>query len=109
MRNEQTNLTGEQIQKLTRIQRYATRYELAMIKGNERILIRYTAKKTRRSILKECYEFGEKIVAITGVDEIKFADTKTVGATSGEWEFKFTGRTQREAIIGGELPFIGAK
>jgi hypothetical protein len=32
---------------------------------------------------------------------------KLSSKTMGEWAIRFTGRTEREAIIAGELPYIG--
>lgn len=92
--------------KLESMRNRATLYEMAMIRGDVRILIRYSNRKGRRSILKNVYDFADKIEAITGTNEIVWGATQADGATCGEWTIKFTGRTRREAVIVGEFPFI---
>jgi hypothetical protein len=99
-------LTTLQEQKLARLQHYATRYELAAIRGNERVLIVYTPRKNRQVLWASLRERAEAVCALTGASEVTFGKKAADGATMGEWRICFTGRTQREAIIEGELPFV---
>lgn len=36
-------------------------------------------------------------------------DRKNVGFTAGDWWIEFSGRTQRESIIDGELVWVGSE
>jgi TnpA family transposase len=93
--------------KLARLKNYATRYELAMTRGSESYLVTYATSRSRGTIFKAVARFGPKVVALTGDEELHFARKSADGATTGEWTIRYTGRTQRDAILGGELPFIG--
>lgn len=99
-------LTKEQ--KLARIARYSTRYELAAVRGDQKVLVCYSASRSRQTILSLCRQWAARLTALTGSETIGFAKKAEDGAAMGAWKIRFTGRTQREAIIEGELPFIGA-
>lgn len=94
-------------ERLERLKYYATRYELAAINGDTRILLVYSYGRGRRAILESARKHGEKLVALTGRQSIDFAKRASDGATMGDWQIRFTGRTQRDAICSGELPWIG--
>jgi hypothetical protein len=97
-------------QYLERIRNRATLYELAISRGAESYLVAYCQRKSRDGIFKAVSKDGrrEKLVALTGDQEIHFADRSADGATMGAWSIRFTGRTEREAITeGAELPYIG--
>jgi hypothetical protein len=91
-------------EKLARLKNYRTRYEVAMTNGSERYLVVYMSARSFRRLLSAVQEKLEKIVAIAKADV--WMDGKG-GLTAGDWKIAFTGRTQREAILGGELQFIG--
>lgn len=96
-------------EKLARLHNRATLYELTMSHGDEHILIAYASNKGR-TMLWKCVTSEERvhqIIARTGTEEITFAKRAGDGATMGEWSIRFTGRTQRDAIGEGELPYIG--
>jgi hypothetical protein len=96
-------------ERLERLRNRATLYELAMTRGEECILVAYSRLKGRRDIFNLVtadHRVGP-IMARTGADHIEFARRTADGATMGEWAIRFTGRTEREAIIAGELPYIG--
>lgn len=84
----------------------ATLYELAAIRGDQRILVAYCGNRARRMILRACRERGDALVALTGDESIGFTSTASDGATMGAWSIRFTGRTQRDAIQAGELPYV---
>lgn len=95
-------------EKLQRIQNRTTQYELIAIKGETRILIGYCAK-TRPGLLGMCRKNGQAVVDLccpTGAENLMFGKKAAAGATIGEWVVRFTGRTQRDAILEGELPFV---
>ena len=95
--------------KLTRIQMYRTRYELAAIHPDgRRMLVGYTEKRSRAGLLGMVRQRGAKFTDATGADSITFGKRATDGATAGDWIVAFTGRTQREAYIAGELASLNA-
>ena len=91
---------------LNKIHGRPTLYELAAIKGEQSILVAYCGNRTRRMILRACRERAEALVALTGDKSIGFSRRAAEGATMGEWSIRFTGRTQRDAISAGELPYV---
>jgi hypothetical protein len=105
-------LTAEQVRKLERLRLYGTRYELAMThtETRESLLIAYSTGKARRDVFRYVSDPDRvgPIVARTGSDSIHFGKRAADGGTMGEWSIRFTGRTQRQAITEGELPYIGS-
>lgn len=100
-------LTETQIRQLARIQHYATRYELAAVRGNERVLICYTERKNRSGLWSAISSNrAEPLCRLTGAEEITFGKRAADGGMMGDWKIVFTGRTQRPAILAGELPFL---
>jgi hypothetical protein len=96
-------------ERLERLRNRATLYELAMTRGEERLLVAYSQRKGRRDIFKAVtadHRVGP-IMARTGADRIEFAKRAADGAMMGGWTIRFTGRTERDAIIEGELPYAG--
>jgi len=98
-----------QAKKLERIKHYATRYELVATNkvSGQKLLVGYCAKG-RNGLFKMVAKNGEDAVKYfgNGVDNIHFAKKAADGATMGDWVIKFSGRTQREAILGGELEWF---
>jgi len=95
-----------QIARLNRLKRYSTRYELiATHPDGRKVLVGYT-RKGRDGMLSMMRKNGEAWVKFSGCEDIHFARRVGDGATSGEWTINFSGRTQREAIMEGELPFF---
>lgn len=96
-------------QKLESIHNRATRYELAAIMGERRVLIAYTGRRSRHGLLEACRKRGPQVVALTcpsGEELLNFDKKASNGATIGQWAIRFTGRTQRDAIMEGELPYV---
>ena len=92
--------------RLERLKNYRTRYELvAEHPDGRRVLVRYTSRDNRRGLYGALTQDCEGICAFFGTDAITFGKRSADGATMGEWRLRFTGRTQREAILAGELPF----
>jgi hypothetical protein len=90
--------------KLTRLQNRATLYELAAIHPDgRRILIAYCGRRSRHGLLDACRGHAAALVALTGDKTIGFAPRAAGGATMGDWSIRFTGRTERDAIMEGEL------
>ena len=93
-------------QQLTRLHRtHPTRYELAAVHPDgRRILVGYTVRKGRRSLLGAVRQRAEVLAALCG-PEIAFGARVSDGATIGPWRIRYTGRTQREAVSCGELDY----
>lgn len=96
-------------EKLARIKNRTTKYELVATNKTtgQKVLVGYT-QKGRPGLLNMLRKNAEEAVALLagGVDRIDFAKKASDGATMGDWLINFSGRTQREAIIGGELVFF---
>ncbi len=98
-------MTDEVRHRLEQRKRHATLYELAAIKGEDRVLLSYCAL-SRTCLLAAVRKRAEFVCALTGAREITFGKHAADGAAMGEWAIRFTGRTEREAITHGELPWI---
>lgn len=83
-----------------------TLYELAIENGEQRLLLAYCSNRTRQTIWKVARQHGERLVALTGEENITFAKRAGDGAAMGDWRIRWTGRTQREAVDS-KLPWIG--
>ena len=97
-------MTKEQERKLIRIKHYATRYELILANRGDSYLVVYSSSRSRGVVFDSVHKWAQQIIAITGEDEMKMVKG---GATLGDWKVRWSGRTQREAILEGELPFVG--
>ena len=91
--------------KLARLKNYRTRYELAMTRGGQKLLVCYTDQRGRPGIISAVQSRVSAMIWRTGVDRIDFAEFSDDGATMGEWSIRFTGRTQRQAYIEGALEY----
>lgn len=96
------------LEKLAALQNRGTLYELelANVKTGERRLIAYT-RKTKTKGLNAIARRGAAVVAVIDHKDVFVAartEKRFIATTpDGEWIARFTGRTQREAITGGEL------
>lgn len=100
-------------QKRERLHRGPTRYELIAERGDTRILIAYSMRTGRHSLLTACQKHGPALIAFMGIEDthlLVFLKPAKLGAHIGPaanpWSIRFSGRTQREAI-GSELVWIG--
>lgn len=94
-------MTQEQMTKLEAIKNRTTRYELVISRGAERFRLCYTARKNRRGMIDWIFRNGKELAAFSGSQEVRFGQGAT--AQLGDWHISFSGRTQREAILSGEL------
>ena len=89
-----------------------TRYEITARHPDGRTyLVGYTPRKSRPGLLVAMRKFGAEIIdklAVAEDDEITWATAPTPRAFTGDWIIAFTGRTQRDARMEGEHPFIAA-
>lgn len=95
-------------EKLSRLKNYGTRYEIvAECAGHETLLIAYTGRKSFRGLLDAVRNHGPKLVEITEASENVNAKREGQSLLLGNgWRFRFSGRTQREAILLGEHTFV---
>lgn len=105
-------MTATKQEALAALHNRATRYELAAIKGEQRLLVSYTAQRSRQGMLHACRNRAEHIIRVAQVSPDTLLMFQRIGtgqgykALMGDWAIQFTGRTQREAIMNGELPWI---
>lgn len=97
-------------EKLARLHNRATLHEVIASNGDRRILVCYLETLSKRGLFEAIRRRGERIVASLGLPDDA---TLTLGGSAkcpraqiGEWSIRRSGRTQREAIIEGELDYL---
>jgi hypothetical protein len=92
-------------EKLARLKNRNTRYEIVLTNGKDtKFLVLYTAQHSQSGLRAAVRQRYDAILVITG-GELPFAAKRSDIFGGNEWRCLFSGRTQREAIITGELPF----
>lgn len=99
-------LTAEQERKLARIKNYRTRYEAVLTDGCQSYRVCYTEQHSRRGLVAAARRNYNEVMRITGGQAPFVADASDV-FHGEEWRVIFSGRTQREGILGGELVWVG--
>jgi hypothetical protein len=116
--SEHTLHTGETVaERLARLHNRATRYEVAATFGGASYLLSYTGRVSRYGLTRAWIDATtpaqrERIVDALGITD---ASPASYSAASG-WSFgdgalriRRTGRTERDAVIEGELPRLPAE
>ena len=89
-----------------------TRHEITARHPDGRTyLVGYTPRKSRRGLLSAMQNVGGPMIEKLDIgedDEITWATQPTPRAFTGDWTIAFTGRTQRDARMESEHPFIAA-
>lgn len=94
-------------QRLKSLKYHATKYEIvATHKDGRKVLVGYTPRKGRQGLWAMVAKNATAWIAFSGEGSLTFAKRAADGATAGDWNINFSGRTQRDAIINGELPFF---
>ena len=94
-------------EQLARLHRRATKYEVILVhRDHPSILVLYTGRKSKQGLLDALRRHGEHVVKLIGLSE----ECRVQGRSQelhfdNGWICKFSGRTQREAIVNGERPF----
>ena len=102
-------LTDVQQRRLARCRNRRTLYELAVKHADGRaVLLGYCDRHSRNMLYRVACKHGPKLAALTGAESLTFGAKSRDGATIGDWSIVWTGRTQRDAIMEGELPYIAA-
>jgi hypothetical protein len=92
-------------EKLARLKNHNTRYEIVLTNGTDtKYLVLYTARHSQSGLRAAIRQRYDAILVLTG-GEAPFAVKRSDIFKGREWRCFFSGRTQREAIIEGELPF----
>ena len=92
-------------EKLARLKNRHTRYEIVLTNGTDtNYLVLYTAQHSQSGLRAAVRQRYDAILVITG-GEAPFAAKRSDVFKGRERRCFFSGRTQREAIIEGELPF----
>jgi hypothetical protein len=87
----------------------ATRYEVALEHEGRQWLVGYTIRRSRQGLLAKMREQGQAILRITAMPEdarVTSPNPETLAFSNGS-VIRFTHRTQRDAVLSGELPFVG--
>ena len=100
-------MSDDQIRKLNAIKNYSTRYELAVERDGRRFRIAYTVRHSRAGLLAAVRQHGTELVDFANSDDMRF-ESKFV-AHIGNAKVWFTGRTQHQSIIEGELVWLSTE
>ncbi len=92
--------------RLERLTNCSTRYELIAEKNGTKVLIGYTPRRNRSGIMSMLSKHSEAFVKFFQDDGILWGKRASDGGTAGGWSINFSGRTQRECYLEGELPFF---
>ena len=102
-------LNSEQIRQLERIKNRSTKYEIVLQKGGETYLLLYATggRRNRRSLVEAIGRRAAKITKLTGATDYQYPARGSLAEIDlNGWIAKFSGRTQRDAIMLGEFTFI---
>lgn len=103
-------MTASQIEKLTALQRRGTRHELILTDGSTSYRIAYAARNNRSGLIASTRAVSARVFETAGSEKglVTFgkraADPVAIDGTV--WSIRWSGRTEREAIIAGELPYV---
>ena len=104
-------LTDQQQRQLERIKYYATRYEVRLTLPDGRaMLVCYTERKSKAGLYSCLQNRGKAILALMPEmpEDSRLTYNKAQGFALGNGaSVAFSGRTQRDAIMSGALPYIG--
>lgn len=99
-------------EQLAAIRHQPTRYELEAIETGtgRRLLVCYIGQRSRFGILRALRNRAQLMTRVFDLgenDQITWRKPARDGCDVGGWHVRFTGRTKREAIMAGELDYIG--
>jgi hypothetical protein len=101
-------MTEAQMVKLERLRFAPSRYEIEIVASSgAKHLIAYTPRRSFRGLLDAVRQRGVAILRVVGMPEETQAER--VGASlrfADGTVIRFSGRTQRDAIMHGELPYV---
>lgn len=95
--------------RLSRLSGRHTRYEATLVHAltGETRLLCYTARKNKHGLRDYINTKAEALAAFCGAHRVGPARPDFLAYLAiGDWQIGFTGRTQREAILGGELKWF---
>jgi hypothetical protein len=93
--------------KLSRLHNRRTAYELVAVNGDQRVLVCYSCERSRNAIFRICCKRAAALLALTGAESIAWAKRSADGGMMGAWSIRFSGRTQRDCYVEGELAYVG--
>lgn len=95
--------------KLIARRNHQTLYEVALVAPDGRRFLVCYAQRSGRMLRQGVTKRATRLVTTIGDETTEIVRvTKDAMTLSGGWAVRFTGRTEREAIISGELPAIAA-
>ncbi len=104
-------MTPELTKRLARLYNLPTLYECVAVNGPRTVLLFYGDSKSKAGFVRwtrrDNPKYAQRLVDLTDSKLIDWVKPfrGTVG-TMGEWTIKFSGRTQRDAYVEGEHPFL---
>ena len=99
-------MTSTQSARLAAIANRYTRYEVIAQRDNgERVRIGYTMHRSRHGLLQVLRAHADQVIALTNCGEntmMTAGSRASDGFRINDWSLRFTGRTERQAILEGE-------
>jgi len=86
-----------------------TRYEIVAQKGGVALLVAYTSRRSLRTLVRACQAVGRDLLAALGglpEDSVMTRRSGEIVLDLSGWTIRYSGRTQREAELEGELPWV---
>jgi hypothetical protein len=107
-----TALTAAQESRLESLRNHSSRYEVVASRDGEIILIGYTIHKSRSGLLATLRREPAATTAVMcpkGDEMVTWLKPAIHGCTIGGWLVRFSSRTERDAIMEGELKHVAQK
>ena len=99
-------LTADQTRRLEEIKNLYTRYEVVLARQTgEKVLVGYTGRKSRKGLLNALRRHPDAVIELVGGENVATFTKEGLSFSSG-WTAKFSGRTERDAILQGEIEHI---
>ena len=102
--------TQTTIERLSLLRNYATRYEAICVSADaRRALVAYSGRHSFQGLVAAVRRNGAAVAAFLGLDDTAIMSRKGARlAFSNGAMIEWSDRTQRQAIMEGELPWVGA-
>lgn len=101
-------MTAEQEQRMKRLKYYGSWYEIVLTNGADSYLVSYSSRYYPGALRDALRNNLEDVLRITGGQPPAIVYDGGPCSIGQEWRILFSGRTERQCILGKELPSVGA-
>lgn len=100
--------SDRKLSRLNAIKNRSTRYEVILTNGTLKYRAGYTGRHSQAGVRSIATKNFDDIKRLAGTPDIWWIKPKP-GFHEGEWWIGFSGRTERESILEGELVWVGSE